>query len=372
MADVNVDIYRQPQINPLDQAGKTVGLVNALQGLQLQRLQMQGQGISNVTGQQQQDQAFANDLMTTAGTLANRPGITRDQALGAVLDRAKQIRAPGNIVDIATQGLRDPNLEGPKLTQYLGNLGARAAGPGGILSRAPTIGPQGEQYSTPGPALIGANAPTGLSPAAGAAATQYGGAAGGVLGSEAVNNTDYRRQVTPLEQAIPALQRLGKTGTGPGKDEVNQMKSVAVAFGFAPDKWTGTVKDFDESKKYLTDWVRANGDTSTNDKLAASFSSNASVNISNAAAVDVAKTALAIRRMKYMQLQEFYKSGLSPDQFPKFASQWNAQHDPRAFGFDHLNPTQRKQILDSLPAAKRSMFKMDVQNADNAGVLTNQ
>ena len=70
------------------------------------------------------------------------------------------------------------------------------------------------------------------------------------------------------------------------------------------------VATYERAKKYLTDFVNQNGSTGTNDKLAAGFAGNQSVNISSAAAVDVAKSALALRRMKQAQLDAFERSGL--------------------------------------------------------------
>jgi hypothetical protein len=73
-----------------------------------------------------------------------------------------------------------------------------------------------------------------------------------------------------------------------------------------------------------------------------------------------------------MQLQEFYNSGQPPENFGRWASQWNARHDPRAFGFDHMTVDQRKNVLKSMTPTKRAQFMLDVDAADKAGVLTNQ
>ena len=74
--------------------------------------------------------------------------------------------------------------------------------------------------------------------------------------------------------------------------------------------------------------------------------------------------------MKYMQLQDFYQTGLPPEEFSKWSSKWNAQHDPRAFGWDHLTVQQRKDVLKTVK--NPALFKQDVTSADEAGVLTKQ
>jgi hypothetical protein len=206
-------------------------------------------------------------------------------------------------------------------------------------------------------------------------------AAGAGSGAELVEarhrSLNYRQEVFPLEQAIPALEKLGTKGTGPGTESINRLKSFILSNVPGAD-FKGLKDDvaaYDKAKKYLTDFVNQNGNAGTNDKLAASFAGNPSVNISNAAAADVAKTALALRRMKEAQQVEFEKSGKPDDEFAKFAGQWNLSHDPRAYGFDLMTPAQRKKVIESLPEGKdgkpgpRDLFKLQVMDAHAAGII---
>lgn len=196
-----------------------------------------------------------------------------------------------------------------------------------------------------------------------------GGAGGAMLAEDRASN--FSREVYPLERAIPALERLGKTGTGPGTEQVNQIKSFLQSVGI-PGIDVNKIKDFDEAHKYLTDWVTANGDSSTNDKLAAAFASNASTKISNAAAVDVAKAALALRRMKQAQLEEFEASGLPESQYGKWAAKWNREQDPRIYGWDYMNDSQKKSFLQSVTGPKRDMIIMQLHRAADSGFVNPQ
>src|SRR5262249_38844427 len=163
---------------------------------------------------------------------------------------------------------------------------------------------------------------------------------------------------------------LGSKGTGPGTETTNHLKSFLITNvpGVSQSSFNGTVEDYDKAKKYLTDFVNQNGNTGTNDKLAAAFAGNPSVGISNAAAVDVAKSALALRRMKQAQLVEFEKSGLPDSEFAKWASRWQINHDPRAFGFDMMTVPQRNAVLNSISdkkgkegaASPRDLFQLQV------------
>jgi len=200
-------------------------------------------------------------------------------------------------------------------------------------------------------------------------------AAGSGSGEELVaarhRSLNFQQEVFPLEQAIPALEKLGTKGTGPGTESINHLKSFVLSNIPGAD-FKGLKDDvatYDKAKKYLTDFVNQNGNSGTNDKLAASFAGNPSVNISNAAAVDVAKSALALRRMKQAQLVAFEHSGLPESDYAKFASKWNAHADPRAYGFDLMTPAQRKATLESLPKGKRELFMLNVQDAAENGMI---
>lgn len=356
MAEVNTSIY-QNQPNPLGNLTNVLGIANAAQQNQLLQT-------ANQQRQLELQQGYATGLYNTIAPLINSPGITQSQVRAAAANYARQVGIPPQ-----AHANFDAMIAGPDWKTNLNNLAIRAVGPAGITARTPAINEQGAISSIPETSVIGKPLPTGLGPAAVAAKTAAGGAAGTLLGGMATEQADYRRLVTPLEQAIPALERLGPTKAGPTSDEINTMKSLAITWGIAPQRFTGDVKDYDEAKKYLIDNARQMGNTSTNDQLAASFSANPNVeHMSQAASVDVAKTLLALRRMKYMQLQAFYSSGAPQEDFPKFVSQWNARHDPRAFGFDQYNKEKRKQILKSVKDPQQ--FIQDVNDAKNAGVLT--
>lgn len=212
---------------------------------------------------------------------------------------------------------------------------------------------------------------TALPPGQNEAANVAGGAAGVALGDARNRSLNYQQEVNPLEQAIPALEKLGTKGTGPGTESINHIKSFVLSNVPGAD-FKGLKDDvatYDKAKKYLTDFVNQNGNSGTNDKLAAAFAGNPSVNISNAAAVDVAKTALALRRFKQAQLVAFESSGKPDADFAKEAGRFARDHDPRAYGFDMMSPAERKKVIESLPKGKRELFMLDVQDAVSQGIL---
>ena len=226
---------------------------------------------------------------------------------------------------------------------------------------------------------------TALPPGVAEAASGVGVASGAQLASERTKAASFQRDIFPLAQAIPALEKLGTKGTGPGTETINKLKSFALSnipgvkesdFGF------GSVKDFDKLNKYFTDFVNQNGNTGTNDKLAAAFAGNPSVGISNAAAVDVAKSALALRRMQQSRYLAFEDSGLPADQASKFFANGQiklpdkttiavGQLDPRAFGVDNMSDKAKKVLLDELNKNPREkeLFDKSLQLAKTHGYL---
>lgn len=272
----------------------------------------------------------------------------------------------------------NPPIQGPAgaPTNLLGNYGpASSSAPSrqplrernGAPARAPQTPAMPSAGSPAAPSRVMAAPPPGEAEAKRAA----GEGSGGALVSARQRAMNYQQEVFPLEQAIPALEKLGTKGTGPGTESINNLKSFVLS-NIPGANFQGLKDDvatYDKAKKYLVDFVNQNGNAGTNDKLAASFAGNPSVNISNAAAVDVAKSALALRRMKQAMLDGFERANLPESEFGKFASKWNTMADPRAYGFDMMTPAQRKAVIESLPKGKRDLFMLNVQDAAEQGLI---
>lgn len=295
------------------------------------------------------------DVLGAIPSLTKLPGIT-PQDTKATMDFILQDKNPQGIrnrLAILSNQARGAGMVSPVVAGYDPATGQPRVAPQ-ATANIRAAQPGGAAFEPP-PGVKGAAEATGVG-------------SGAELNSARVHGLNYTQQVFPLEQAIPALEKLGKTGTGPGTEEFNHFKSFLQSAGI-PGLDVEKIKNFDEAKKYLTDFVNQNGNSGTNDKLAAAFAGNPSVSVSNAAAVDVAKSALALRRMKQAQLIAFEKSGLPESDFTKFASKWNVASDPRTYGFDLMLPTQRKALIESLPKGKRETFMMDVQDAAQQGII---
>lgn len=201
-----------------------------------------------------------------------------------------------------------------------------------------------------------------------AAMEETGRAAGTALAQARERESTFQQDIVPLRKSIAALEALGPTGTGPGTEQINEIKSFLQSMG-VPGADVEGIKNFDEARKYLTQYAQSVGDTGTNDKLAAAFAGNPSVGISNAAAVDVAKTALALRKLQNAQLMAFESAGLPDSKFTQFASQFNATQDPRAFALDMMSPESRAKLIGGLTGDEKARFVQSLKTAISLGLV---
>ncbi len=282
--------------------------------------------------------------------------------------------APGTVTAppaLPVGPVNNPAIRGPS-ANFGGNVIGAEVGPN-LTGRLP-IQPinrvaQGFPNVPRGPA-------TGLPPGVAEAEKFAGTGSGEHLNKERALGANFQRDVFPLAQAIPALESLGTKGTGPGTETINNLKSFVLSNvpGVKESDFSGTVKDYDKAKKYLTDFVNQTGSTGTNDKLAAAFAGNPSVGISNAAAVDVAKSALALRRMQQARLLEFEALNKPASQFSKWSAQRTNELDPRAFGVDVMSPEAKvklRQQLDKNPK-ERDRFNKSLELAHRYEFITPQ
>lgn len=184
---------------------------------------------------------------------------------------------------------------------------------------------------------------------------------------DSAREANFQQNILPLQKAYSAVKSLGTTGMGPGSEQLNEIKSFLVSRGvWSPSE---ELKSFDEARKYLTQAARANGDTGTNDKLAAAFAGNPSLGISNAAAVDVLKTSLSLARLQNAQIRAFQQSGQGEQDYSRWSNTWNSEQDPVAYGFDLMEPEQRLKYIKSLDDKGKARFKASLVTGVKLGLV---
>ena len=217
---------------------------------------------------------------------------------------------------------------------------------------APLPNPQGGVLS---------EAPLGVKARVAAAAQQYA--------ADQTDAANFQQKNLALNKAYQALVRLGPQGTGPGKDQLNTVKAFLNAWG-APAGDVQNLSDFAEAKKYLVANLLANGDTATNDKLAATSAANPTVDINNGAAQDIVATAIAQQRIGVARLRMAQAQGIDESQYPKWlANQFTPNLDPRAYEFDLLSPTAKAKLVNGMSDPEFAAFQSQLADAQKYGYV---
>lgn len=314
------------------------------------------------------DPAVKKTDVARAAAILHKAGVGHDITSG-LLDAAYSTTNPKDLRKaLAAQGIMSLGTEAlttePGSPDEEGRIPAITKGQG-ILGRVDAL------PAKPGSGMVVTN-PPGYEKAAGASAD--------LLGSARARAANFGSDIYPMAQALPALERLGKTGTGPGTDELNTMKSfIQSNLSWLPgaEKIIGnpdTIKDFDEVTKYLTNIAGARAGTfghGTDQALSTALTASPNTRISNLAAVDLTKATIALRRMEQAQTLEADAKNISPGKFSTWAARWATNVDPRAFMADLMTPEQLQNLNKTLKnPAERVKFNNSVQMAIEQGIIT--
>lgn len=160
-----------------------------------------------------------------------------------------------------------------------------------------------------------------------------------------------------------ALAGLSNSTTGPGSEELNEVKSflnmvspgVAKTFGIDPNR----IASYDEANKYLTQYAMAQASAlgqGTDAKLATVLSGNANTHISNLAAQDVVRANIALERMKYALTDQFQKTGQPASKYSSWLAQANSRLDPTVFAWDSMSPAQKQAVAKKMTQQQKQAF----------------
>lgn len=349
-----------------------------------------GEGVETAGSNATQQFSLDTTKLKTAQQIISSLASKKDLGLADIASAAVNLKRAGVDQDIIDGVLNDAYRAGnnPKAlkkaltTQGIMSLGTGAlggeAGPpdeSGVIPQIPT----GEAIErrigvVPGQDKSGmvTTNPPGFDTAAIGSASLFSNAR-----ARAAN---YGSDVFPMLEALPALERLGTQGTGPGTEELNTIKSfIQSNLSWLPgsDKIIGDpnkIKDFDEAKKYLTNMAGARAGAfghGTDQALSTALTASPNTHISNLAATDLTKATVALRRMEQAQTLEADAKKVNPGNFATWAARWATDVDPRAFMVDLMTQPQLEKLNKTLKNPKeRGKFNSSVKRAIDAGVIT--
>lgn len=429
MPDMDVSFYPQQQPNALlGTAGAVIGLANnalanrqGQQNIALQQVDYLNQGLSALASKAD----ISPDDFLNFGKQALQDGVISPQTYQV---EQQQVQAaggdPGKLRALATQYQLRAMDAGQRFTAQFGTPSTIDTGNSiqpvtaspltgihplsqpiqktltpqdlaqpAVVARngVPTAGTQGQALiaagvnpltampnsaTAPANALTGAGAPAPTPPNFSPlpvgetdAAIKTGAAAGDMLASDRATAANYQANVLPLQQAIQHINALGPNATGPGSEDVNTIQSFLQTMG-VPVVDPSKVANFDELKKYLVQIGRSNGNSGTNDQLAAALAGSPGTTVSTLANKDILKTLLGIARLQNAKVMEFDKSGLPQSQYGQWAATFNGASDPRAYVFDQMDPAQRQSLIGSLSAGDKTKFVQSLRTAVDLGLVT--
>lgn len=332
-----------------------------------------GTAISNTGSQfdvQARQQRHAQELF---GTLADMPNPTRADVLNHAVKAIRNTNIPESMALSLINGVPDDPKEIKKFLVTQRNLALGSAAAAGVpatpteggAATTQTAGQAGYERAGVGGQRTGN--PPGLEAAAVASA--------GVKAADLAKARQFGTDIYPMTQALGNLERLGITGTGPGTDELNVVKSfIQTNASWLPEALRpdpAKIKDFDEAKKYLTQLAgaRAAGfGHGTDQALSTSLTASPNTHISNLAAVDLTKATIALRRME--QAQALEGEAIPDGKYSGWAARWAGGQDPRAYMIDLMNDEQRENLKKSLKTeAQRKKFEKSFQTAVEAGLI---
>lgn len=307
---------------------------------------------------------FGTPTMVDSGNMLTPATVSPLTGIHPIGDPIQKTLSPSELASPATIGVTGQGQPVQGTTgQFLEAAGVNP------LTAQPQAQPANPLMPAAGPSpssVPGGGVVTTLPAGAVEAQTNVGGESGNALAGDLARERTFQQDVAPLQKAIPALEKLGTTGTGPGTEQINEIVSFLQSMGL-PGFDAEKIKDFDEARKYLTQYAQTAGDTGTNDKLAAAFAGNPSVGISNAAAVDVAKTALSLRRLQNAAVRSFTGT---PDQYLQYVTNFNASQDPRAYGLDLMSQDARKKLIEGLKGDEKTKFVQSLRTAIDLGLVS--
>jgi hypothetical protein len=269
--------------------------------------------------------------------------------------------------------------------------------PGQATGRMPTVGPNGQPGSIPfsdtvPPALLppamqggaqppalgrypqpkaaqGGFIPSGQAPGVAEAATAAGQGAGQELLADQNANADSGKRINILQNAATALNGAK---SGQGSQGLQTIKGTLVTLGLATQGQADAVRNYDEANKYLTQYAQqraASFGHATDAQLSAALTGNGNTHISNLAAQDVVKVNMALERMDQARMQQWSQTGLPPDQYSKWKSQFGAVMDPRVFVADQMEPKKVGAMLQKMNPKERDTFKAQYNWAVQNGYI---
>lgn len=236
---------------------------------------------------------------------------------------------------------------------------------------APPASPVSNQQQMAAPGPVGVQTAPALGAQEAANVTAQGAATSAL-------NLQHAADAAP--QSIYQLQNmrsaLGDISTGPNADWLGKAKALALqvspglaqSIGVDPQN----VASQEEFKKFATQLAQGSASAlgeGTDTKLASAVAANPNTALSSLGNQQIINVLIATQRANQAKNMAWQNSGMQPQDFNKFSSQWNEQVDPRIFVGPEMSAQERFAMRNSLSAKDKLSFDNSYNAAVQSGLI---
>jgi hypothetical protein len=345
------------------------------------------QGIANSSAAAARDTGYQQTLRGVFSQFATQPTVT-DLDLANAKQRAAASGVPGGVINSYAASM--PPLSDQKgIKNWAVTQANTSAGPASTTTLVPgAVNEQtGVRPMIPAGSAVRQAAAGGLVPELPLGEAKSREASTDTAIALRARNANYAQDMYPINGLIDSLEKVGPKGSGPGKEELNTLKSALYAFSdWIPglDKQLGDpeqMADFAKGVKYakqLASSVANNVGPHTNEGLTTAFASSPNMSMQNLAAKDLAKSLYGLRNMQQVMMIQAQKEGVPDSQLTKWMqNNWSLRVNPAGFMWDRLDDTERNRVIAKIDAikdpnrraAEMSKLRNSVKMATGAGVI---
>jgi hypothetical protein len=344
-------------------------------------------GIANESAAADRDSKYQQILRGIYGQLATQPNVTDDDLARAKVD-AGAAGVPSGVIQHYVSTM-PPASNQKALRNWSVTQANRAAGAAATTSLVPgSVNEQtGVRPMIPAGAAVRQAANGGLVPELPIGEAKSREASTDTAIALRNRNSHYAEDMYPINGLIDALEKVGPKGSGPGKEELNTLKSALYAFSdWVPglDKQLGDPEmmgDFAKGVKFakqLASSVANNVGPHTNEGLTTAFASSPNMNMLNLPAKDLAKSIYGLRNMQQVMMIQAQKEGVPNSGLARWTqNNWSLRVNPAGFMWDRLDDTERDRVIHKIEtikdpnrrAAEMTKLRNSVELATRSGVI---
>lgn len=178
--------------------------------------------------------------------------------------------------------------------------------------------------------------------------------------AQAARSQNYQNDVTPLTKMIDLLKQMGPRATGRGTEEINNVKNfLYTMFGTPEDKSKiDAISNYEQLRKYMVQQVGTMSAGQTDARLNEAIFGNPNVDLTQQSNLSLAKVLLGLRRKDQIAVNEFQRTGLQPQQYLDWRTQWEPRQDTAAYVWDKMDRNEQEQFI--------KQHRLDANNPQNS------